>query len=477
MKKKIWTLLTTALLALPLFAGATSVHADDDATPTVNFTLHKVVGANAKQNTGDEDTTFGGTALPNVGFKVFDVTSEFYTELAKQSDSESATVQKVVETLQKTDVSKKTPVKGEAKTATDGSVTFSSLPVTQDKGTKYKVYLFQESSQPSGVDTSKYEAATPMVVVLGSDIASKGTIHLYPKNELQETKITKKVVSPATMGTHEIGDVIPYQVEFVVPAKANKQLIVTDTPTTGLKLTGDVTVKVDGTDYAVTNYILTKNTDSGYSLKFNNPGTLVGRKITLNYSMVIANVGNQALENKVQLTVNDNGTIDPDADNIPKVWTGQQAFKKIDSSSNSGLENAEFKVTNKAGDKYLQYTKSANGDTTITWGDASTATIFKSTTDGTFSVDGLKTGDYVLVETKAPTGYALPAGDAAKTAFTISDTTAGPVINASQNVTNVKKGFLPSTGGSGIYAFLLIGAALMMGTAIWYKKSKNSAEV
>ncbi|EAG2939511.1 LPXTG cell wall anchor domain-containing protein, partial [Listeria monocytogenes] len=44
-------------------------------------------------------------------------------------------------------------------------------------------------------------------------------------------------------------------------------------------------------------------------------------------------------------------------------------------------------------------------------------------------------------------------------------------------VTNVKKGILPSTGGTGIYAFLTIGAALMIGAIVWYKKSKDSAEV
>ena len=46
-----------------------------------------------------------------------------------------------------------------------------------------------------------------------------------------------------------------------------------------------------------------------------------------------------------------------------------------------------------------------------------------------------------------------------------------------KSVLNTPKGLLPSTGGNGIYAFLLIGAALMIGSYAWFKKSKTQAEV
>ncbi|MCT0454124.1 LPXTG cell wall anchor domain-containing protein, partial [Lactococcus cremoris] len=39
------------------------------------------------------------------------------------------------------------------------------------------------------------------------------------------------------------------------------------------------------------------------------------------------------------------------------------------------------------------------------------------------------------------------------------------------------KGLLPSTGGAGIYAFIIIGAAMMIGAYIWFKKSRQQAEV
>jgi len=44
-------------------------------------------------------------------------------------------------------------------------------------------------------------------------------------------------------------------------------------------------------------------------------------------------------------------------------------------------------------------------------------------------------------------------------------------------ITNVRKGVLPTTSGIGIYAFLAIGAALMIGAIIWYKKSRETADI
>ena len=46
-----------------------------------------------------------------------------------------------------------------------------------------------------------------------------------------------------------------------------------------------------------------------------------------------------------------------------------------------------------------------------------------------------------------------------------------------KTVNNFRKGLLPSTGGSGIYAFLIIGAMMMGGAYIWFKRSKEQAEV
>ena len=44
-------------------------------------------------------------------------------------------------------------------------------------------------------------------------------------------------------------------------------------------------------------------------------------------------------------------------------------------------------------------------------------------------------------------------------------------------IKNVKKGILPSTGGTGIALFLTVGTLLMGGSYLWFRRSKDSAEV
>ncbi|HIZ52545.1 MAG TPA: LPXTG cell wall anchor domain-containing protein, partial [Candidatus Enterococcus avicola] len=82
-------------------------------------------------------------------------------------------------------------------------------------------------------------------------------------------------------------------------------------------------------------------------------------------------------------------------------------------------------------------------------------------------------GDYNLIETKAPTGYILESSDIA---FTIVKDQYGNAAHI-QTVNNLRQGLLPSTGGTGIYAFLIIGSMMMAGAYFWFKRSKEHAEV
>lgn len=85
MKRKTWsTLANTILLVLPLLLSAVLgvANVSADSTDTVNVTLHKrvfdegQVPAN-KTNTGDVDSSFGGTPLAGVTFTAYDVTDHY----------------------------------------------------------------------------------------------------------------------------------------------------------------------------------------------------------------------------------------------------------------------------------------------------------------------------------------------------------------------------------------------------------------
>lgn len=137
-------------------------------------------------------------------------------------------------------------------------------------------------------------------------------------------------------------------------------------------------------------------------------------------------------------------------------------IKKVTGFLQKPLAGAEFKVTDKAGNKYQVIDEG----------------------EGIFKVTGLAPGEYTIEETKAPEGY-VKLDEALK--FTISAD--GKVEGGSFELTNtgnntlevtVKNhaaGILPETGGNGIYIYLLIGASLMLLTGISIAAFRNKRRV
>lgn len=134
---------------------------------------------------------------------------------------------------------------------------------------------------------------------------------------------------------------------------------------------------------------------------------------------------------------------------------------------------------NANGDKVAYATQASDGS--YNWAaTADGATTYTSDSKGAISLKGLEYSTklsggqrYALVETKAPEGYALltaPFKD-----FTV---TKGSFDATSlTTIKNIKKGILPSTGGSGIYLFLIIGALMMGAAYLWNKRNKKEQNI
>lgn len=135
------------------------------------------------------------------------------------------------------------------------------------------------------------------------------------------------------------------------------------------------------------------------------------------------------------------------------------------------LQNAKFVVTNKDQSKFATFTTNANGDNVFTkWVDTKdAATKVVSDANGSIRVIGLLNGDYVLNETDTPSANYVLLKDGTIT-FTVEH---GKYGQFELDVKNTPKGLLPSTGGAGIYAFLIIGAAMMISSYIWFKNQDN----
>ncbi len=185
------------------------------------------------------------------------------------------------------------------------------------------------------------------------------------------------------------------------------------------------------------------------------------------------------------------------------VFTYEVDNTKLDVATEDKLAGAEF--TLKKDETVIKLID--NNDGTYTVADQSltdgVVTALVSNSSGEFNIKGLDVGTYTLTETKAPDGYALPAGEEAITSFTIvanhkevtdgtnaelkfstPDTSEGAeadatVDNAPTNtIFNSFKSSLPSTGGMGTTLFYIGGGTLVAvaGVFLIVKKRMNKRE-
>lgn len=491
-------LATILLLTTAFVSNQHIVSADDNVdVKNTNITINKRIFDEGKtpankQNTGDVMSDFGGKPLNGSEFTVYNVSDQYYS-LIKGSDQNTA-IAKIQQDA--ASVAPTYATKVDAKiTAGQGQATFADLPLTDSNG-KYIVYLFVETKTPNNVTITK--RAVPMVVAMPiykldakleptNDINKD--IQLYPKNETaKDTKefsnlgqFNKVTVNDTTFANVTTGDTLNYKLTVNIPANigdsnAVKSYKINDKPSAGLALVAG-TVKVGSlvknTDYTITEH------DGGFTvdLKLDSAAVkaLAGQKLQLAYNMTLtATVDPDTLQsNKASVQIN-NDTEQQITPPTP-VGTGGYKFTKKDAQTGKVLQKAKFVVTNKEQSKFATFTTNAKGDNVFTkWVDTKdAATKVVSDDNGSIRVIGLLNGDYVLNETDTPSANYVLLKDGTIT-FTVEH---GKYGASNLDVKNTPKGLLPSTGGAGIYAFIIIGAAMMIGAYIWFKKSRQQAEV
>lgn len=486
-------LLTTAFVSNQHIVSA----ADNVDVKNTNITINKRIfnegetPAN-KQNTGDVMSDFGGQPLNGSEFTVYNVSDQYYS-LIKGSD-QNAAIAKIQQDAASVAPDYATKVAA-ITTAGQGQARFADLPLKDSNG-KYIVYLFVETKTPNNVTITK--RAVPMVVAMPiykldakleptNDINKD--IQLYPKNETaKDTKefsnlgqFNKVTVNDTTFANVTTGDTLNYKLTVNIPANigdsnAVKSYKINDKPSAGLALVAG-TVKVGSlvknTDYTITEH------DGGFTvdLKLDSAAVkaLAGQKLQLAYNMTLtATVDPDTLQsNKASVQIN-NDTEQQITPPTP-VGTGGYKFTKKDAQTGKVLQKAKFVVTNKEQSKFATFTTNAKGDNVFTkWVDTKdAATKVVSDDNGSIRVIGLLNGDYVLNETDTPSANYVLLKDGTIT-FTVEH---GKYGASNLDVKNTPKGLLPSTGGAGIYAFIIIGAAMMIGAYIWFKKSRQQAEV
>ncbi|MDU5336206.1 SpaH/EbpB family LPXTG-anchored major pilin [Enterococcus sp.] len=544
MKNKVkWTGLITAIICLvPLLTGLLGLSENAAAAEdTVAVTLHKKKMDEFPNkeiaNTGKEMNEFSHyEGLPGVTFTAWDITEDFYSQLALTGNESDAEVKTKTENLMKTFVlnTTKATSKGTATTNSSGDATFSAL-AKRAAGGVYTVYYFEETL-PTGY--TEYSNPTILVLPAMDGTTELDTIHLYPKNKIDDKEKPEKILvddegnklpdvpTGETFYMFEVGQLINYKASFTFPSQIGEILtdngaeqtryskfaFVDQLSKTGVKFEGISKIVVGGVELTGAelttfyNYMTMtpKNTDSpysdyaGFTLAANlNAETSVtnateyakskataeylkqfaGKKLEVTYGvrMTEFTAVDQEINNNLVVEMTRDGNTEDNRSIVtppPGFGTGGHKFLKHEvNKENQTLAGAEFIVVrdNKGTEEYLKQTM--KGGTPIWVTDLSDAKKFTTLADGKIEVTGLEKGSYFLRETKAPNGFVKLKDDVP---FEIkngsyADSTTLKVPNASQG------GFLPSTGGKGIIAFLVVGLGLMLIAITKYRNVREQA--
>ena len=281
-------------------------------------------------------------------------------------------------------------------------------------------------------DTYNGKAGTPAVVattVNGLDnlrivadaktgqggITTVGRFNAKNENPLTPPSKTAKVGDVDVNGkTVNVGDTVDFTVSAAVPASAANYDVypftITDTASKGLKVaeTSTFKVQVDGKDVDAALYKVEQTGSAAVgtttTITFASAKSLAGKTIVVSYTGVVTKDAltglDGSVDNKAKITTN--GGTSGEGKTESKTYGFQ--FKKIgvDDDANA-LAGAQFVVKKKDG-KFLKQDTESKAWSSVD--DQTNATVFTSGADGLVQFKGLAAGDYTVMETNAPNGYA-----------------------------------------------------------------------
>ena len=360
-------------------------------------------------------------------------------------------------------------------------------------------------------DTYNGKAGTPAVVattVNGLDnlrivadaktgqggITTVGRFNAKNENPLTPPSKTAKVGDVDVNGkTVNVGDTVDFTVSAAVPASAANYDVypftITDTASKGLKVaeTNTFKVQVDGKDVDAALYKVEQTGSAAVgtttTITFASAKSLAGKTIVVSYTGVVTKDALTGLDGSVdnKATITTNGGTSGEGKTESKTYGFQ--FKKIgvDNDANA-LAGAQFVVKKKDG-KFLKQDTESKAWSSVD--DQTNATVFTSGADGLVQFKGLAAGDYTVMETSAPNGYAQNF----RVTFDVSIAENGTVtfkqdllhqvtlptddqIATVKNVKSITQ--LPLTGAAGTMLFSVIGLLIAGAAVTVFVKSRST---
>lgn len=317
------------------------------------------------------------------------------------------------------------------------------------------------------------------------NITTVGQFNAKNENPLTPPAKTAKVGNVDVNGkTVNVGDTVDFTVSAAVTASAGNYDVypftITDTASKGLKVaeTNTFKVQVDGRDVDSSLYTVTQTGSAAVgtttTITFASAKSLAGKTIVVSYTGTVTkdaltDLGG-SVNNKAMITTN--GGASGEGKTESKTYGFQ--FKKIgvDNDANA-LAGAQFVIKKKDG-KFLKQDTESKAWSSVD--DQTNATVFTSGADGLVQFKGLAAGDYTVMETNAPNGYAQNF----KVTFDVSIAENGAVtfkqdllhqvtlptddqIATVKNVKSITQ--LPLTGAAGTTLFIVV-ALLLAGAGV-----------
>ncbi|HEM3178550.1 TPA: SpaH/EbpB family LPXTG-anchored major pilin, partial [Streptococcus suis] len=379
------------------------------------------------------DTQYkSGVPVAGAKLEVVDVTKSFY-ELV---DRQKLSLKEAQEA-----VSKSNKIDGQslavATTDQSGLVRFTVSKTSQQRPA---VYLIRETVTPVAV--TKMESLVVVLPILDDEGNEKSVIPLYPKSHGTFT-FDKSI--DEKQDSYSFGEPIRYRLSTIIPQDIANLVSydIEDVYDPGLAFQPDsLKIFVDGQEQAEVIKTLTPS-ENQFRVAFDvaKLANFGGKKIEITYNMVIKDTAtiDQDLVNTATLYP---GDLTPLVDRENVQTGGFRFIKRAAEGNQNPLAEATFVIKNPTNDAVLTYKEGKYQFEKVAT-NASGVVRLTSDDEGYFEIKGLRYGEYLVSEVRAPSGYVL---NDKPTAFTVdvSTYTDGPVLS----IINVKKPKirLPETG-------------------------------
>ncbi|HFI0044332.1 TPA: SpaH/EbpB family LPXTG-anchored major pilin [Streptococcus suis] len=406
------------------------------------------------------DTQYkSGVPVAGAKLEVVDVTKSFY-ELVNRQKLSLKEAQEAV--------SKSNKIDGQslavATTDQSGLVRFTVSKTSQQRPA---VYLIRELVTPVAV--TKMENMVVVLPILDESGNEKSVIPLHPKS--QGTFTFDKTIDEKQSSCN-FGEPIPYRLSTIIPQDMTNlsSYEIEDIYDQGLRFISDsLEIFIDGE----------KQSDSIKAVNLSENQFRVVFDVAK-----LADFGGKKLEVTYQMVIKDEAAIDQDLVNTATLYPGDltplvdrenvqtggfRFIKRAAEGKQNPLAKATFVIKNPTDDTVLTYKEGKYQFEKVAT-NASGVVRLTSDDDGYFEIRGLRYGEYLVSEIRAPSGYVL---NDKPTAFTVGVSTysQGPVLS----IFNVKKPKirLPETGTVAT-STAFVGLLIMASSLVMIRRRKDN---